>query len=236
MLSTMFVEKFALPDKEIGAYTGMAFDGGFLFFVNVAYNCVTVYDRCYNYIKRIQTANGYANICYDGMLNCFWATTGVHKIYKLDPVNFCEIDDYSVSATIKTPFVDLALNRRENCLIVLQEARLLSVNKSGKILATSTSASVERNNAICCVDDLTIKLSSYFNGSLCIIKSLGAQFSSEHLNCLPKSFVAKSIVHCPDDTDNCMLILANKSNRYSYVLKYAIKYPAQVFVRQGAQM
>ncbi|MEG2000203.1 MAG: hypothetical protein RR053_02250 [Evtepia sp.] len=108
---------------------GAAFDGCHYYFT--ACEAVIVkYEPCTKVSEEIPVCRSYTCICYDSGSCCFWATSGLRKIYKLNRC-FQEIDCITLGCRYGGVITGLSYDCCEDALLVSAASVILKVELQG---------------------------------------------------------------------------------------------------------
>ncbi len=221
MLNLILTEKKALTNKQT-SYISMAYDGAYLYFLSENEPVITKYDLNFCIIEQTSLCQTYTAICYDCSENCFWASIDNNKICKLDPENFCEIDLIELKFNSYEKIKAICYDFHNNCLSIITNTKLYICNKDGYSITNCETSAKENNCALCCYNNQTIKISSYQDNDISIFKLLNTDFTTENINCLPKDYIANSMLSFCYNSKIHLLILAKKNKKYPYLIKYNI--------------
>ncbi len=223
MIGTLRIDEIPLLDKNISSYSGITTDYSYIYIVSNKENVIVVYDFNFNFIKYITITNSYNDICYDSVEKCFWAVSNSNKIYKLDFMNFCEIDSIEISVCSKLG--NIAFDNKNNTfIVVLNNVTIALYNKMGQLISEQLLQGSEYICGLTNICDMSLVTSFYINSNIYLIKMLDNNFIDENISCLPKNHIAKSMCSYFHNDENYVFVLTKKQYKYVYIIKYKLIY------------
>lgn len=178
-------------------YTSVAFDGCYYYFTMVCKLLIIQMDTSFNIVKVFDTYKKYDKLCYDPVLECFWATRseGCRFIYKLDS-NFIEIDDICVrNYAGRGAITGLSYDCFNDKLVVSFPQAIVQVSKTTGESETLTTSYDNWITDVVCIHPYFLAFTVAPDGKKMVrYKEVDETLEKKHTNILPNNLNIEGVV------------------------------------------